>query len=251
MASDAYGVNFCGVEMDDATLDAYGVRWVKNSLEGWDSPPVRINDSDKTGRHGGYGPSRLYGARLLTLNGMAHAPDMATAFEVRDRLHAMPGLSGSGVLVMHEAVDKSLDVMLGGDIKVSMPMPLPRPYVRFQIPLVAHDPFKRGASHTTAVASGATVTAPNAGTAPADMRVTLTTGGTVILSAGGLTLTTGALPAGAVIDTGATSVQDSTGADLFTLVSLPPLWPAIPAGGGPVGQLGTADLSVVHFDTYA
>jgi hypothetical protein len=237
--------------MDDSTLDADGVRWVKNSLEGWDSPPVRIDDWDKTGRHGGFGPSRLYGARLLTLNGMAHCPDMATAFAVRDRLHTMPGMSGSGALVMHEYVDKAVTVMLGGEIRVSMPMPLPRPYVRFQIPLVAHDPFKRGASHTTTVASGATVSAPNAGTAAADMVVTLTTGGTVILSAGGVTLTTGALPAGAVIDTGATSVRDSTGDDLFTLVSLPPLWPAIPAGGGPVGQLGTANLSVVHFDTYA
>jgi hypothetical protein len=248
--ADQWPVTFCGILMD-GTPDANGVEWKDIDLDGWDSAPVRSNDERLTGRHGGYGPSRLYEPRPLTLSGTAECVDMAAAFAVRRRLVTMPGASDPGTLIVHEDVSLSIDAVLDGNVRASWPIDRPKPYVIFQIPLVAHDPFKRGASHTTAVSSSATVTAPNAGTAPADMRVTLTTGGTVILSAGGLTLTTGALPAGAVIDTGATSVQDSTGADLFTLVTLPPLWPAIPAGGGPVGQLGTADLSVVHFDTYA
>jgi hypothetical protein len=73
----------------------------------------------------------------------------------------------------------------------------------------------------------------------------------VVLTAGGLTLTTTSLPTGAVIDTGACTVMSSGGADLFSSVVAGSQWPALPAGGGSVAQAGTAGLSVVSYDTYA
>ena len=174
---------------------------------------------------------------------------MAAAFAVRDRLHTLK----AGELIVSEPVPKAVTVVSGGAPRSDWPLEGPTPVVEWQIPLVAHDPFKRSLSpRTTVVGAGATVAAVNDGTAAADLVVTLTSPGTVVLSAGGVTLTTGSLPAGAVIDTGATTVKDSPdGASLFHLVTMPALWPALPAGGGSIQQAGTAGLSIEHFDTYA
>lgn len=251
--ADVWPVELCGILMDSVTPDSDGVRWARNSLTGWDSPPVRLFDDDRTGRHGGYGSSRLYAARQLTLNAIAYCPDMATAERVMDRIHSMPGPSESGELIVHSSAPKMLTVKMGdGGPRASWPIDISKPYVRVQIPLVAHDPFKRAATGNTPVAIGAASSGvvDNAGTAAADLLVTLTSGGTVVLTAGGLTLTTGSLPSGAVIDTGADTVRSSGGDDLSSLVVSPWRSPAVPSGGGSVTQAGTANLSVVTFDTY-
>lgn len=247
MASEPYQATLAGLAMD-GTPDAFGVVWGVEDIAGWDSAPVRFDDSETTGRHGGFGPSRLYAPRPLTVPGWAECPDMAAAFAVRDRLHGLM----TGALIVHELPAKSVEVVSGGAPRSSWPLDGPRPLVTFQIPLIAHDPFKRAlTARTTVVGAGATVAAVNSGTAPADLLVTLTSPGTVVLSTGGVTLRTAELPAGSVIDTGSTSVTGPDGADLFTLVTLPALWPTLPAGGGNVTQAGSAALSIETFDTYA
>lgn len=240
-------VTLAGLLMDGSTADASGVVWTVEEVVGWDSAPVRINDADRTGRHGGYGPTRLCAARLLTVSGVADCPSLAAAFAARDRLHTI----SDGDLIVAEPVPKSVEVMSGGAPRASDPIEGGACWFRFQIPLVAQDPFKRSTTaRTTVVAAGATVAVDNDGTAAADLIVTLTTSGTVVLTSGGLTLTTGTLPSGAVIDTGASTVVSSGGVDLFSSV-LVPRFPALPAGGGSVVQAGTAALSVQTFDTYA
>lgn len=249
--ADVWPVTLCGILMDGTTPDTEGVRWARAELNGWDSAPVLIADDDLTGRHGGYGPSRLYGARVLSLSGMAYCPNMATAERVRDRLHTMPGPSASGDLIVHMAVPKSLEVVMGGEPRSSWPLDLPKPWVRFTVPLVALDPFKRATTaRTVTVGSGGSVSATSLGTAASDMVVTVTSAGTVQLSAGGLTLRTSSLPVGAVIDTGAATVVDGSGADLFGSV-LVAQFPAVPAGGGSISQAGTAGLSITYHDAYA
>ena len=249
--ADVWPVELCGVLMDGETLDADGVRWARNTLTGWDSPAVRLNGDVRTGTHGAWSSRPLYAARELTLSGIAFCPDMATAERVGDRLHGMPGTGSSGVLTVHSAAPKSLTVDLNGELRATWPFDIPNPYVRFQIPLRADDPFKRSTTaRTTPVAAGATVTIDNDGTAAADLLVTLTSSGTVVLTAGGVTLTTASLPSGAVIDTGACMVTSSGDVDLFSSV-LVPRFPALPAGGGSVHQAGTAGLSIVSHDTFA
>lgn len=249
--ADRWPLSIDGLLMDD-TPDAEGVRWRVNGVDGWDSPPVRTDDEDRTGQHGGYGSPRLYGARLLTVNGRAHCPDMAAAFRVRDRLHGLLGMDGPVVLEVLETPAKQLAVVAGGPPRSSWPREGGLNRVVWQLPLLAHDPFKRATtSTTTPLAAASSVTIPQAGTATADLTITVTSPGTVVLSAGGLALTTSALPAGAVIDTAACTIESASGADLFATVAAGSQWPALPKGGGVVAQAGTAALSVTHFDTYA
>ena len=242
------GVFMHGSSSTPDAPDADGVVWNVSDLAGWDAAPERINAGDLTGKHGGFGSSSLYASRQLTLSGWCDCPSQAAAFGVRDRLHALR----SGDLVVHEPTAKVLEVVSGGGVRSDWPLEGPSPVVQWQIRLTAPDPFKHALTPTTTIVGpGASVAAANAGTAAADLVVTLSTAGTVVLSAGGVTLTTQSLPSGAVIDTGAATVKDSTGGDLFHLVTLPALWPALPAGGGMVTQAGTAALSIEHFDTYA
>lgn len=249
--ADQFPVSVAGLLMDNVP-DGDGVRWRINDIDGWDSSPVRVDDSDRTGVHGGYGPARLYAARPLTLAGRALCPDMGTAHAVRDRVVGLIGPAVVEDLQVFETVPKRVAVRLNGEVRASWPSGA-QLRVKFQIPVVAHDPFKRAVAANAAVviAAGATEVVANGGNAAADLHVTLTSGGTVVLTAGGLTLRTGVLPSGAVIDTGTDTVRSSTGVDLSTLVVSPWQSPAVPVGGGPVHQAGTANLSVVSFDTYA
>lgn len=241
-------VTLAGLLMDGSTADASGVVWNVSEVIGYDSPPVRIEEGDRTGRHGGYSSTPLYQARLMTVPGWADCPSLAAAFAARERLHALM----TGDLVVHEPVAKFLRVGSGGAPRGSDPIEGGKCWFNFQIPLRADDPFKRSTTaRTTVVAAGATVAVDNDGTAAAELLVTVTSPGTVVLTAGGLALTMTSLAAGAVIDTGGCTVTSSGGADLFSSVVAGSQWPALPAGGGSVTQTGTAGLSVVSYDTYA
>src|ERR1044072_557285 len=188
-------VTLAGLLMDGSTADASGVTWTVEEVVGWDSAPVRLDEQDRTGRHGGYGPGALYASRLLTLSGVGDCPSLAAAFAARDRLHTL----ASGDLVVGEPVPKFVEVSSGGAPRASDPIDGGACWFRFQIPLTAHDPFKRSSSaRTTVVAASSTLGVGNDGTAAADLVVTVTSPGTVVLTAGGLTLTTTSLPTGAV-----------------------------------------------------
>lgn len=230
--------------------DSQGVRWGVEDVAGWDSPPLRIDDGDLTGRHGGFGSSRLYAARPVTVTGWADCPDMAAAFAVRDRLHAMM----AGTLTVHESVPKSLSVVSGGPPRSSWPMDSAAPFVKFQIPLIAHDPFKRALTASTKVIGAASFgSITNTGNVPADLRITTTSPGRLVVSVGGYPpfITSWDVPVGTIVDSASTSITGPDGADLFHLVSMPPMWPVLPLGTTTVQQVGTAAISVEHFATYA
>lgn len=248
--SDPWFLTVAGIRMDD-TPDAEGVRWTA-TVDGWDSPAVRTDEGDFTGRHGAWGSLPLYGARALTVTGLAKSPDMATAFRVRDRLHLMPPTSESRTLIYHESVPKQVTVWRAGAPRSSDPIDNGTTHlVRWSLSLSARDPFKKALTPvTTPVSAGATVTIESPGTETAELVVTLVTAGTVDLAAGGLRFTTSALPAGAVIDVASQTVRAADGSDLSGAVVRYGS-PGLPAGGGTVKQAGTASLSVKHFDTYA
>src|ERR1044072_9382399 len=103
-------VTLAGLLMDGSTADASGVTWTVEEGVGWDSAPVRLDEQDRTGRHGGYGPGPLYASRLLTLSGVADCPSLAAAFAARDRLHTL----ASGDLVVGEPVPKFVEGSFGG-----------------------------------------------------------------------------------------------------------------------------------------
>ena len=219
-------------------------------VDGWGSPARRMSTEVRTGRHGVTIAGQLYAERTIVHEGLVECSTAVAANDIANELAALaPGVAYDYV-VSHEALSPlacSVDVAVGAN-----PEWIDDRSFTYSLTLVAADPFKRALSaRTTAVGAGSSVPLTNDGTAAAHMLVTLTSGGTVVLTAGGVTLTTDALPAGAVIDTASTSVTADDGTDLMHLVAMPPLMPMLPAGGGSGAQAGTAALSIETFDTYA
>jgi hypothetical protein len=250
----AVDVTLAGVLMDGATADPDGVVWTVEEIGGWDSAPVRIDDDEPTGRHGGYGPERLYAARQLTVTGLADCPSLSAAFSARDRLHLMQ----SGSLEVFEPTPKMVTVVSGGAPRASDPLDGGRTWFNFQIPLTAQNPFKRALTATTvAVAAGSTVSHTADGLWVAEIEVTCTTTGTVDLTIAGLRLRTGSLNAGVKLTSGPgftnpkRTIISSTGVNLFGLIVQPMQWPAISPGVNSIHQAGSADLSIRYFPTYA
>jgi hypothetical protein len=219
-------------------------------FDGWLSSSQRRNRGDRTGRHGGFGSTGLRTAKEMRLRGTVTYASAATCAAERRTLLA---LGGSGLAVELEVTDALDTLTLSVGVDDADVKPLNDRTLSFEFTVTADDPFPKADAANTAVAIAAssTETVDNDGTAAADLLVTVTSPGTVILTAGGLTLTTTSLAAGTVIDTGACTVTSSGGADLFSSVVAGSQWPALPAGGGSVQQAGTAGLSVVSYDTYA
>ena len=238
----------------DGSLDSEGVRWFNGDITGYDSPPVRINDSDRTAAHGGYGPERLYASRLLTLPGWCECPSLEAAFSVRERLHSMM----SGELIVHEPVPKVLEVVSGGAPRSMEPLDAPTVLVEWQIPLVAHNPFKRALSPAVeSIAAGATGSFSATGRFPAELEVTTTSAGTVHIEQGGLAIMAGSVPSGTVFTSGPgfdnlpRSVVGPSGEDLYSLTLPGTQWPAVVPGSNSILNLGTADVQVRYYPTYA
>lgn len=226
-----------------------GGRAKVTGFDGWLTSTSRHSRDFRTGRHGGFSSTGLKTPREMSLKGIityADADDCATEQRV------MLALGVSGLPVPVVVTNSSGTLTVDVDVDEANVTPLNELILSFEFSVTAEDAFVRASTGNTPVVIGAasSATVNNAGTVAADLIVTLTSPGTVVLTAGGPTLTTSSLPSGAVINTGACTVLSSADVDLFTSVLIPQM-PAVPAGGGLVAQAGTAGLSVVTFDTYA
>ena len=239
----------------DGTPDSEGVRWFNGAdIVGYDSPPVRINDQERTAAHGGYGPERLYASRILTLPGWCECPSLEAAFAVRERLHGLM----SGELIVHEPVPKVLTVVSGGAPRSTEPLDGPNPLVEWSIPLIARNPFKRALDPVTvAIAAGGTGSFTATGRFPAELEVTTTSSGTVHVEQGGLAIMASSVPSGTVFTSGPgfdnlpRSVVGPGGEDLYSLTLPGTQWPAVVPGANSILNQGTAAVQVRYFPTYA
>jgi hypothetical protein len=239
----------------DGTPDESGCVWGIEEIVGWDSPDMVSQRANRTSGNGSFGPQARRGGREMTVSGWAECPSMQAAFAARDRL---PSLT-DGELVRVEDVSKRLTVTHSGQIRATDPIDGAATAIfKFQISVVAHYPFKRALAATTvAVGAGATVSHTAAGTFPAEIEVTLTSGGTVDLTIAGLRLRTGSLPSGAVLTSGPgftrpkRTIRSSSGGNLFGSIVQPMQWPAMVPGANSIHQAGTAGLSIRYFPTYA
>ncbi|MGW1160355.1 phage distal tail protein [Streptomyces sp. NPDC002519] len=82
-------------------VDTVGVSWSLQSLEGWDSPDVRSEYTEREADHGAWATPVYYGARPITLSGTVTAPDRMTLEDALERLRAAASL-GDTTLVVYE-----------------------------------------------------------------------------------------------------------------------------------------------------
>ena len=247
--ADSIPVDVCGLVLDNEP-DADGTRYRALELIGYGSSSLDAEQMTPTGRHGLVLPGGWWRERRVTVRGRAQATSSAAAWAAYERLAALAPLLPDGSLTVYHPTPKFLTVALGGTPQISEPTGSHR--VKFQIPVVAEYPFKRVLTPTTvAIAAGTSETFTAGGNFAAEIEVELATSGTVVLTIGGLTLSTGVLPAGSVLRSIDRTIVDDTGADAFSVIVAGSQWPAVVPGSNTATQAGTANLTLTYYDTFA
>lgn len=127
-------------------IDSQGVAWYLQSLEGWDSPDVRSEFSERDGDHGAWASPVYLGARPITLGGTIVAPSRALLEQAMDQLRAAAGLTDT-VLVVQETTPKQAIVRRSGKPLVQYVTDTTATY---NVLVTAADPRRYGTSLQTA-----------------------------------------------------------------------------------------------------
>jgi len=104
------------------TVDDLGVEWWVTKEEGWaGTPPLRLSLVERPERDGAFDSPSYRGARVVTLEGSAVAPDRTAKEHAKDRLAAV--LNDGGVLlplvVTEPHLTRRLLVRLSAETKIS------------------------------------------------------------------------------------------------------------------------------------
>jgi len=95
------------------TVDAQGIAWTLQTLEGWDSPDVRAEFTDREGDNGSWASPVYLGSRPITLGGTIIAPSQSLLEQAMDQLRAAAGLDDT-TLTVWESVPKQATVRRSG-----------------------------------------------------------------------------------------------------------------------------------------
>jgi hypothetical protein len=104
------------------TEDDAGVQWWVTKADGWSgSPPVRLSLTDRPDRNGSFDAPSYRGARVITLEGTAVAPDRITAERAKDELAAVlnDGSQLFPLVVTEPHLTRQAQVRLSAESKVT------------------------------------------------------------------------------------------------------------------------------------
>lgn len=106
-------IDFGGVQF--GLVDAAGVAWRigADGLQGWDSPEVRTQISQREFDHGAWMGPVYFGERPITLSGTVVAPDAPSLDAAIEQLLAADAL-GDTTLVVYESIPKQVVVRRSG-----------------------------------------------------------------------------------------------------------------------------------------
>lgn len=222
-------------------------------IDGWLAASNTRSRSRRTGGHGSWSSRGWRAEKPIVIEGQITYPSSALAAEERRAMLALGGY-GETVLVVTDALGTLGQLVEVDDVDIP---PVHDRMIRFTYELTATDPFARSTTPATvAVAAGATVPHTADGKAAAEIEVTTTTAGTVVLSIAGLTIRTSELPAGTVLTSGPgftnpeRTVVGPAGENLYTATLAPMQWPAMSPGSNELVSTGTADVDVTYYPTY-
>jgi hypothetical protein len=162
-------------------VDSAGVAWTLNrdGLQGWDSPEVRTQYSDRQADHGAWAGPTYLAARVVTLAGTITAPDLAALDTAVEQLLAAASLTDT-VLSVAETVPKQATVRRSGRVLVRLETDR---IAAYSVMLTAADP-RRYSTTEQAVSTGLPVSSGGV-TLPITLPLTITAGS----SSGTITLT--------------------------------------------------------------
>src|SRR3954471_18409285 len=132
------------------TVDDDGVEWWVTEEAGWSSsPPVRLELANRPQRDGTFDAPSFRGARVVTLDGTAVAPDLDTRERAKDRLAAVlvDGAVLAELTVQERQVTRRALVRLSADTKIADTTPYT---FTWSLQLTAPDPIRYGTAQYTA-----------------------------------------------------------------------------------------------------
>lgn len=191
------------LSFNTGTVDANGVLWTAESLEGWDSPDIREDVIDRAFRHGQLRGTSYYSGRPMSLIGTLIGTGTVTDLRAaRAALVKATDLTSSdATLTVLETPSKQCAVRRSGRLGLQQ---TGTHLLRFNLGLLAVDPRKYATSTTTvSIGTGATVAGTVGGDASTPTVITLTPGGS------GMTLTETVSGQTMTVSTGAAVVVSS------------------------------------------
>lgn len=176
---------YAGIDFNSGTPDADGATWWIDEFEGWGSPALRRQSVEMTARHGTRQSDSRYDERTIVIGGFVKAGNEEGYWKAHNKLlAATSGLYGDLPFVVYETVPKQ--VMARPSMETRIEAPNGNSTLRFQVTLVAQNPFKTALTEKTfTLGSGASLTVTNDGTWPANPSLTTTTGGYFGIQRGG------------------------------------------------------------------
>lgn len=103
--------------VDLGTVDSDGTAWVLQTLEGWDSPEIRAEFTDREADHGAWASPVYLGSRPVTLAGTIVAASRGLLESAMERLRAAASLTDT-VLTVWETMSKQATVRRSGKLLV-------------------------------------------------------------------------------------------------------------------------------------
>lgn len=136
------GLTYGSLDIEFGQVDANGICWLWQKLEGWDGPDVQgAGVIARSGDHGAWASPQFYAARTLTLTVTASAPTQALRDQARALLQQAVPISTLAQLRYDEPVPKTAWVRRSGKVTEAYPTLTD---VTFTVGLVAPDPRKYG-----------------------------------------------------------------------------------------------------------
>lgn len=117
-------------------VDSAGVAWHLQELEGWDSPDIRSEYSDREADHGAWASPVYLGKRPITLAGTIEAPDLASLDAATEQILAAVSLTDT-TLVVYESTPKQAAVRRSGPTLVR---PITNTVAAYSLLVTAADP---------------------------------------------------------------------------------------------------------------
>ena len=241
------------IDFNTGTPDQNGALWFLDKVEGWDSPPQRIQTVEPSSRHGSISTQNLLGARALVLGGVCKTSGGVNGYwaAYNNLLGATAALGVPITLTGYEDVAKSLQVTRAQEVRIEMGVGS----FRFEVPMSAADPVKYGDTQTIiTVNPGSTVALVNTGTFDsAKMTGTMKGTGTLRLThqETGRYVSLDTLPTDAVLDFNDRTVEDSGGVNLYGQMSASSQWWTVPPGTSHVVNSGTAGVTLTYYSAWA
>jgi hypothetical protein len=127
------------------SVDSSGVAWHLQSLEGWDSPEVRSEFTERESDHGAWASPVYLGSRPITLGGIIVAPSQPLLEQAMDQLRAEAGLTDT-VLTVWESEPKQAVVRRSGKLLLQY---VTESKATFSVMVTAADPRRYGTTLET------------------------------------------------------------------------------------------------------